>query len=102
MANSGCDNGSYNHLAGASTGDGDGRRVPPAARDVAVNVQCPDASSQSPNRLHLLCASSYVSCFLNQSGKSQQRHCILCHLGMRNFETTNAVGVGFDLVVAVL
>lgn len=102
MADSGCDNGSYNHLAGASAGDGDGRRVPPAARDAADNVQCPDASSQSPNRLHLLCASSYVSCFLNQSGKSQQRRCILCHLGVRNFESTNAVGMGCNLGVTVL
>lgn len=70
MANSGCDDGRYDHLAGSSTGDGDGRRISPAARDTPDNVQCPDASSQPSDCLHLLCACPYVSCLFSQSCKS--------------------------------
>lgn len=38
MDHSDCGDGGYNCLAGSSTGDGDGRRIPPAARDAPDSV----------------------------------------------------------------
>ena len=61
------DHGGHNGHTGAGTGHGHGGRVPPAARDAAEDVQCPDAPSEPPNRLHLLCGGPHVGSLLGQS-----------------------------------
>lgn len=91
------DHGGHNGHTGAGTGHGHGGRVPPAARDAAEDVQCPDAPSEPPNRLHLLCGGPHVGRLLGQSAGESGNEVCQHYPGRGDFGAIKLVAWGDDV-----